>query len=168
MDEKFKFLFIGLAIGLVVAIIVYAITAIKASGEKKKLFMSNEKYKETLASRMDIESEGLNKLKTQVEELKKENENLRVALNIASSKPDAREVARASILQHAVDKVMASSVGFAGVWTKALEESEAEYQDKVLTGKVPFFKRIFSRQGFRSEGSIASSSGGNLEDKSEG
>ena len=159
MDAKIKFFLIGLAIGLILALVVYILTALRSRSQKNELKKSNQKYKETLATKMEIEGESLGKLKEEIDALKKENENLRVALNIASSKPDAKELARASILQNAVDKVMASSVGFGAVWTQALKESEDEYQDKVLTGKVSFFKRIFSRQGF------SSSSPKSIEDK---
>ena len=148
MDSKFLYAIVGLGIGLVVAIIVYVATALRSSSAKKKLYSEISRYKSMVSDRMEVESDTISSLRSEVENLKKENENLRVALNIANSKPDTKEVIRASILQHTADKLTLSSPGFAPIWAQALKESEDEYQEKVLTGKVSFFKRIFSRQGF--------------------
>ena len=161
MDSKFLYALIGFAGGLLVALVVYVVTALKASSAKKELRAEIIRYKNMVSDRMEAESDTLSKLRSELEESKKENENLRVALNIASSKPDAKEVIRASILQHTADKLTLSSPGFAPIWAQALKESEDEYQNKILTGKVSIFKKLFSKKSFSSDSTKA------IEDKEE-
>jgi hypothetical protein len=94
-----------------------------------------------LTDRMDLESEGLAKLKEQNEELKKQNENLRISLSTYSQKPGRKEVARLQIYQLAVDRLTINSPGFGAAWQAALKESENEFQ-KTYVGVQPFIKRL--------------------------
>ena len=73
-----KEILIGLGIGLVIALIVYIWQKIGKNDIEKKSKAEIARLKGMLADRMDIESEGLNKLKAENEELKKANENLRI------------------------------------------------------------------------------------------
>ena len=78
--------FIGLFIGLGVAAIVWIIYIFKVRSTRKKGESEVKKYKEMLTSRMEIESEGVEKLKKSNEELKSQNENLRISLQTMSQK----------------------------------------------------------------------------------
>ena len=75
---------IGLGIGLVIALIVYIWQKIGRADAEKKNKAEIARLKGMLADRMDIESEGVNKLKAENEELKKANETL---LAVALVKP---------------------------------------------------------------------------------
>jgi hypothetical protein len=90
---------------------------------------------------MDLESEGLSKLKEQNEELKKQNENLRITMNTYSQKPGRKELARLQVYQLAVDRLTINSPGFGAAWQAALKESEDEFQ-KTYVGVQPFIKRL--------------------------
>ena len=72
--------FIGLAIGLGVTAIVWIIYLFKVRSTRIKGEVEVRKYKDMLTSRMEIESEGVEKLKRSNEELKTQNENLRISL----------------------------------------------------------------------------------------
>ena len=105
--------------------------------EKKE----NDRLRRMLNDRMDLESDGLAKLKDSNEDLKKQNENLRISLNTYSQKPNRKEVARLHVYQLAVDRLTINSPGFGAAWQAALKESEEEFQ-KTYVGLQPFIKRL--------------------------
>ena len=107
---------IGLGIGLVVAIIVLIIMAIKRSGDKKAATKEQERLKMMLADRMDLESDGLLKIRSENEELKKQNENLRITVNTYSQKPGRKEIARLNVYQTSVDRLNINTPGFGAAW----------------------------------------------------
>ncbi|MBQ7644533.1 MAG: hypothetical protein IJS84_05860 [Spirochaetales bacterium] len=132
---------IGLGIGLVIALIVYIWQKIGKNDIEKKSKAEIARLKGMLADRMDIESEGLNKLKAENEELKKANENLRITNANLMQKPGRAEVNRLHIYQQAVDRLVINSPGFGAAWQSALKESEEEFA-KTYTGTQAFWKKI--------------------------
>jgi hypothetical protein len=138
---NFKDLLIGFGVGLVIALIVYIWQKIGRSDAEKKSKNEISRLKHMLADRMDIESEGLNKLRAENEELKKANENLRITNANLSQKPGRAEVQRLHIYQQAVDRLTINSPGFGAAWQSALKESEDEFA-KTYTGTQAFWKKI--------------------------
>ena len=138
---NFKDMLIGLGIGLVIALIVYIWQRIGRSDSEKKSKAEIARLKNMLADRMDIESEGLKKLKLENEDLKKANENLRITNAALSQKPGRAEVQRLQIYQQAVDRLVINSPGFGAAWQSALKESEEEFA-KTYTGAQAFWKKI--------------------------
>lgn len=136
-----KEIMIGLGIGLVIALIVYIWQKIGKNDIEKKSKAEIARLKGMLADRMDIESEGLNKLKAENEELKKANENLRITNANLMQKPGRAEVNRLHIYQQAVDRLVINSPGFGAAWQSALKESEEEFA-KTYTGTQAFWKKI--------------------------
>ncbi len=132
---------IGLGIGVVLAIVLVVVMSIKRHKELLAVSKETERLKRMLTDRMDLESEGLSKLKEQNEELKKQNENLRISLNTYSQKPGRKEVARLHVYQLAVDRLTINSPGFGAAWQAALKESENEFQ-RTYVGVQPFIKRL--------------------------
>jgi hypothetical protein len=136
-----KSFFIGLGIGLGIALIVLIIMAIKRAGERKVAAKEMDRLKMMLADRMDIESDGLSKLKLENEDLKKQNENLRITINTYSQKPGRKEIARLNVYQTAVDRLIINSPGFGAAWQAALKESEAEFE-KTYLGTQAFIRKL--------------------------
>ena len=136
-----KEILIGLGVGLVIALIVYIWQKIGKNEIEKKNKEEITRLKGMLADRMDIESEGLNKLKAENEELKKANENLRITNANLMQKPGRAEVNRLHIYQQAVDRLVINSPGFGAAWQSALKESEEEFA-KTYTGTQAFWKKI--------------------------
>lgn len=132
---------IGLGCGLAVALIVFIVLMIrlrelKASSEKEK-----DKLRQMLAARMELESEGLNKLKSENEELRKQNENLRISMQTYAQKPGRKELQRLNVYQKAVDRLIINSPGFGAAWQAALKESEDEFE-KTYVGIQAFVRRL--------------------------
>ena len=138
--ETWKWILLIFASGLGCGLIVYIVMAIKRRAVKNATMAEVTKYKNMLSDRMELESEGLNKLKKENEELKKQNENLRSSITILSQKPGRRELQRLQTYQTAVDRLTINSPGFGPAWQAALQESEAEMQ-KMLTGVIPFLRK---------------------------
>jgi MFS superfamily sulfate permease-like transporter len=132
---------IGLGIGVVLAIVLVVVMSLKRHKEILVATKETERLKRMLTDRMDLESEGLSKLKEQNEELRKQNENLRISLNTYSQKPGRKEVARLHVYQLAVDRLTINSPGFGAARQAALKESEDEFQ-RTYVGVQPFIKRL--------------------------
>lgn len=132
---------IGLGIGAVLAVVV--LISMAANNHKKELQYEKEilKLKNILTDRMDIESEGVNKLKKDLEQIKKENENLRITVSTYSQKPGRREIARLHVYQLAADRLTLNSPGFGAAWQASLKESEEEFE-KTFRGINPFLRKI--------------------------
>ncbi|MBO4410045.1 MAG: hypothetical protein J5775_04755 [Spirochaetales bacterium] len=138
---SFKDLLIGLGIGLVIALIVYIWQRIGRADAEKKSKAEIAKLKGMLADRMDVESEGLKKIKDENEQLKKMNENLRVTNAALMQKPGRAEVQRLQVYQTAVDRLVINSPGFGAAWQSALKESEEEFEN-TYNGTQAFWKKI--------------------------
>ena len=94
---------VGLACGLAVAVIVSAIMMFKVSDEKKKAKEEIEKYKKLLADKMEVEAEGIRKLKDENEKLKEANKNLEVEIRVLSEKSDKRDSRTLQIVRRALE-----------------------------------------------------------------
>lgn len=130
-------------VGLAVAVVLAVALLSKGASAKKAAKAEVEKYKRMLQDRMELESDGLTKLKGEVEELKKQNENLRISLNTMSQKPGRKEMQRLDVYQTAAERLSINSPGFAPVWQAALKESEAEFR-KTFLGLNPYLRKHIS------------------------
>ena len=138
---SWKDFFIGLGSGCAVALIIWLVYIVRLHLAKKKGESETKKLKDMLTQRMEIESDGITKLKSENEELKKYNENLRVSLQTMSQKPGRKEVERLQVYQKAVDRLTINSPGFGAAWQAALKESEEEFS-KTYSGVIPFIRRV--------------------------
>ena len=134
---------VGLIVGLAVAVVLAVALLSKGASAKKAAKAEVEKYKRMLQDRMELESDGLTKLKGEAEELKKQNENLRISLNTMSQKPGRKEMQRLDVYQTAAERLSINSPGFAPVWQAALKESEAEFR-KTFLGLNPYLRKHIS------------------------
>ncbi len=138
---NWQYLLLGLSIGLFVALVLWVVMAIKRRAIKKASELEILKYKNMLSQRMELESEGMEKLRKENESLKSANENLRISLQTMSQKPGKREIARLQVYQTAVDRLTINSPGFGPAWQAALKESEEEFS-KTLSGTIPFLRKF--------------------------
>jgi hypothetical protein len=140
-ENAMENILIGIAIGLAPMLVILIVQYSKYKVKEKEHAKEIGRLKGMLSDRMDLESEGLNKLKQENEELKKQNENLRISLNTYSQKPGRKEIARLQVYQKAVDRLTINSPGFGAAWQAALKESEDEFE-KTYIGVQPFIRRL--------------------------
>lgn len=132
---------IGVAIGFIPMLVILIIQYTKHTTKAKEHKQEIARLKSMLTDRMDLESEGLTKLKAEIAELKTQNENLRISLRTFSQKPGRKEVARLHVYQQAADRLTINSPGFGAAWQAALKESEDEFE-KSFYGVQPFIRRV--------------------------
>lgn len=138
--ETWKWILMVVASGLGCGLFVYIVMACKRKAVRKSSVLEINKYKNMLSDRMELESEGISRLKKEIEELKKANENLKSSIAVLSQKPGRKELSRLQTYQKAVDRLTINSPGFGPAWQAALQESEEEMQ-KMLTGVMPFIRK---------------------------
>ncbi len=132
---------IGFGIGLAVTLLVLVYQLLKRRAVVKEKNLEIKNLKEMLSQRMDLESDGISKLKNENEDLKKKNENLRITNANLMQKPGRAETRQLQIYQKAVDRLTINSPGFGAAWQSALKESETEFEE-IYSGTQSFWKRI--------------------------
>ena len=130
-----------LAAALIAGLLVFMVMAVKLKNQKNQADRDVARYKQMLTDRMELESEGVNKLKKENEDLRKANENLRITVQTYSQKPGRKELQRLNVYQTAVDRLIINSPGFGAAWQAALKESEEEFE-KTYVGVQAFIKKL--------------------------
>lgn len=131
----------GLCGGLVVAVVIFIVMSIRMRALKAACDKESARLRQMLTDRMELESEGLTKLKKENEELKKANENLRISIQTYAQKPGRKELQRLTVYQTAVDRLILNSPGFGAAWQAALKDSEAEFE-KTYVGVQAFIRKM--------------------------
>ncbi len=125
----------GLVLGLIFAgLALYRIIRLK--GEIKR-------YKRHLSDRMEIEAESVQKKSSDLDRLKKENENLRVKIASLNDFPERRLERDLEIYARAERRMVVGVPGFAGPWENAKHDALLEIQGEEAGQSLP--KRVFAR-----------------------
>ena len=138
---NFQYGLIGLGAGLVIALIVYIWQFAARKDMERTQKAEIDRLKQMLTDRMDLESEGVKKLKVENEDLKLKNENLRITNAALLQKPGRQEIQRLHIYQKAVDRLTINAPGFGQAWQSALKDSESEFSE-IYNGSLPFWKKV--------------------------
>jgi cell division protein FtsB len=126
---------LGLYLGLVfAALALYRIIRLKFE-------LGN--YKRHLSNKLEIEAEHLQKIKSEQESLRKENENLRIKVSALNENPDKRAKRDLEVFARAEKRMLVSVPGFAPAWEGAKSAALSELQDEEA-GKAPP-KSVFSK-----------------------
>jgi predicted small secreted protein len=132
---------IGLGIGILLAVVILISISVRSHKNELEHTAEIDKMKNMITDRMDIESETITKIKDELEDIKKKNEDLRISLTTFSQKPGRKEITRLHIYQAASESMMLSAPGFSPAWQAALKESVGEFE-KTYTSLHPFVRRI--------------------------
>ncbi len=125
----------GLCLGLVFAgLALYRIVCLK--GEIKR-------YKRHLSDRMEIEAESTQKKASDIERLKKENENLRIKIASYNEYSERRLERDLEVYARAEKRMVVGVPGFAGPWESAKHDALLEIQGEENGQSLP--KRVFAR-----------------------
>lgn len=128
---------LGLYLGLIfAALALYRLFRVK--GDLKR-------YKRHLSDKLEIEADSAKRIRSELEAVRKENENLRVKVSTANQAPDQKLQRDLEVYARAEKSMMVSVPGFAPAWENAknaaLQELEAEESGRSLPKKV--FTRLF-------------------------
>lgn len=138
--KQHPFIF-GLVIGLLVAAVVW----IKGLLRSGKLNKETAKLKESLYTKMQIDTKGNITRENELEQLRKENENLRVSLKSLQQKPGRAEIRQLHVFDKAIHSMLAKAPGFAPTWEMVLKEAEDEIQ-MTESGLSAFVRKVFIPQ----------------------
>jgi chromosome segregation ATPase len=137
LAERFTW---GLAVGLAVAAYVWWSRRAKVRELEQKLTdMSRH-----LNTQMEVTAKGSSALKEELEELRRQNENLRVSLQALQSKPGRAELRTLHVYDRAIHLLNERAPGFGPAWEGALRDAETEIEEaeKGLRGLV---RKVFNR-----------------------
>lgn len=144
-EEQMAAFFVGLGAGLLLCVVVYIREQVKRQPLKKKI----KELKNHLQQKLEIDAEATNRRNRDVEQLKAENENLRISNQSLAQKPGRREIMNLHVYQRAIGIMSEVATGFAPMWQKALKEAEQEIEE-AEAGKRPFIKKIIPLDFFSS------------------
>lgn len=139
---------IGVGVVLLIGILVPSPLSFFSRLKMKKEISSLHKH---LHTKMEIDAEGNRKLKDEIDNLNKQNENLRITVQTLKSKPGRTEIRLLHIYDKAINSMMSKSPGFAPAWQFVLQEAEQE-MGEADQGVRAFVKKIFRPAGLLGSG----------------
>jgi hypothetical protein len=118
--DQLLFLGYGVLAGLAFA----AYLAFGAWRRRLALEAEVKRLREHLNTQMEITQEGSMARTKLLEQLRLENENLRIAVQTWRQKPDRRDLRLLQVYDHAVHQLLERAPGFSTHWEGALREAE--------------------------------------------
>ena len=117
----------GLVVGLFLMVMTWRlmhkdVTMLRA--DNKRMLGENRELQSHLGTQLKINASGNAQLEKKIEELKEQNETLRMNLNIAQQKPGRAERRQLDILETAASTMREQAPGFAPAWEKAVRDAE--------------------------------------------
>jgi hypothetical protein len=137
--DELRFAAYGLGIGLLVALGVWLLGAWR----RRELRADVRRLHRHLHTQMEISHEGNDTRRRELDRLRLENENLRVAIKTWQQKPGRHELRSLQVYDAAVHRLLESTPGFSMVWEAALRESEAQ-MERMDRGILAFTRRLIS------------------------
>lgn len=122
---------LGLLLGLAVAAVAWksGFSARRRLGRDiRKLENDMRELQGHLNTQLKINAHGNDTLQRELEELRRQNENLRVSVATLQSKPGKAELRHLQVTESAVRLMREQAPGFAPAWEKALRQAEAELE----------------------------------------
>ncbi len=123
-------------------VVGWFLSFIKSRFEVAKYKKELKEFKEHLNRQMKITNEGNKTQEKELNQLKKENENLRITVQTLGQKPGRAEIRLLNIYDSALRKMQMKAPGFSSVWEMSLQEAEAEYEANE-TGLKSIIKKVF-------------------------
>jgi len=133
--------YLGLVIGLLLVIFTWIKGVLKAMSLRKEI----RQLKESLYTKMKVETKGQLALDDELGHLKNENENLRVSVKSLQQKPSRAEIRQLHIYDKAIRSLLGKSPGFGPAWEMVLKEAEEDFRQSE-TGLRAFVRQVFSPQ----------------------
>lgn len=131
-EHPFAFgLLLGTLLGLAVAAVAWKSgfsARRRLAKDIRKLESELRELQGHLNTQLKINAQGNDTLQRELEEQKRQNENLRVSLASLQSKPGKAELRHAQMTENAVRLMREQAPGFAPAWEKAMRQAELELE----------------------------------------
>ena len=118
----------GLLLGLGLVFMVWKLLrkdVTLLSSENARISAENKELQSHLNTQLKINSKGNEQLQSQLDDLREQNENLRVNINAVGQKAGRAEMRQLYIMESAVNVMREQAPGFAPAWEKAIRDAEA-------------------------------------------
>jgi hypothetical protein len=138
MDFLHNHFYLGLGIGVVLGLIGVTFALIRlwdTKGEVKRL-------KRHLAEKLELEAEATSRLRQDLQDMKQQNENLRIKVANLNQYPDKRLQRELEVYARAEKFMVSNSPGFPAVWEEAKRSAITGLQDEETGKSLP--KRVFN------------------------
>ena len=138
MDFLHNHFYLGLGIGVVLGLIGVTFALLRlwdTKGEVKRL-------KRHLAEKLELEAEATSRLRQDLQEMKRQNENLRIKVANLNQYPDKRLQRELEVYARAEKFMVSNSPGFPAVWEEAKRNAITGLQDEETGRSLP--KRVFN------------------------
>jgi hypothetical protein len=129
---------IGLGIAVVLAVYVW----FKGMLDRRNLRKELSSLKEQLQRQMTILDKGNQQTQAELEELRRQNENLRITTATLKGKPGRAELQTLQVYENALRLMQKRAPGFAPAWEDALAEAQRE-TSQVDTGIIAMVRNVF-------------------------
>src|SRR6516162_11877081 len=137
----------GLGIGVVLGLIGIGFTLMRLWDTKAEV----RRLKRHLADKLELESEATNRLRLDLQELKQQNENLRIKVANLNQFPDKRLQRELEIYARAERFMVSNSPGFPAVWEDAKRNAVGDLEQEESGRSLPqrVFKALINRSSTR-------------------
>jgi len=129
---------LGLYLGLIVGFVLW----FKQWLTTRTFKNDNNVLRQHLHTQMEINATGNSSVRDELNNLCKQNENLRITVATLQSRPHWAEIRQMRMYDKAIHLLYERSPGFAPVWENVVEEAE-EYIRETDTGIKPLMRKIF-------------------------
>lgn len=154
ISERFTW---GLAVGLILLFLSWNAARKDKKhlkNELKRITKENADLQTHLGTQLKINAKGNETLQAQLDEMRLQNENLRVNIQTLQQKPGKVEQRKLEVMETAVSTMREQAPGFASAWEKSLRSAEDELQAAEGGLKKLIHKIV---PGFRATPSISNS-----------
>ena len=122
--------------------ILVVLTWISGLAKSREARREVKRLREHLHTQMDITSRGNTAMRAELDTLKTQNENLRVAVKEWQTKPGRNEMRMLAVYDRAIRILNQNAPGFSPVWERAVKDSEEEFVSSE-SGMSAMLRRAF-------------------------
>src|SRR6202023_4314841 len=138
MDFLNHHFYLGLGIGAVLGLLGIGFALMRLFDTKSEV----RRLKRHLSDKLELEAEATNRLRLDLQELKQNNENLRIKVANLNQYPDKRLQRELEIYARAERFMVTSSPGFPAVWEEAKRSAIGDLEQEENGRSLP--KRVFN------------------------
>jgi hypothetical protein len=138
MDFTNDHFFWGLGVGLLLGLIGIALSMFRLWETRREV----TRLRRHLADKLELEADATNRLKADLQNLRSQNENLRMKVASLSQLPDRKQQRDLEVYARAERYMVSQSPGFPAVWEQAKRAATGELEIEEQGQSLP--RRVFN------------------------
>src|SRR6201997_3272502 len=138
MDFANDHFFWGLGVGILLGVIGIILAVIRLWEAHREL----GRLRRHLADKLELEADATNRLKADLQNLKSQNENLRMKIASLGQLPDRKQQRDLEVYARAERYMVSQSPGFPAVWEQAKQAAVGELETEEQGHSLP--RRVFN------------------------